>query len=136
MTAASVLAATGDLSRFERPRQLMAYFGLVPSEWSSGNAVRRGGITKTGNSEVRRILIQSAWGYRFPARVAREKVDAFAAGSAAVRQIAWKAQVRLTARFRALLAKGKPTQVIVTAIARELLAFMWAIGQVEKPASG
>jgi transposase len=135
LVAASVLTATGDLSRFERPRQLMAYFGMVPSEWSSGSAVRRGGITKTGNNEVRRMLIQAAWAYRHPARVARSKTDAFAAGSAAVRQIAWKAQLRLTGRYRALLRKGKPVQVVVTAIARELLAFMWAIGQVEKPAS-
>jgi transposase len=134
IAAASVLASTGDLARFEHPQQLMAYFGLVPSERSSGNSVRRGGITKTGNNEVRRILLQSAWCYRFPARVARTKADAFAAGPTPVRQIAWKAQLRLTDRYRALLAKGKPVQVVVTAIARELLAFMWAIGQIEKPA--
>jgi transposase len=84
---------------------------------------------------MRRVLLQCAWCYRFPARVTRDKADAFAAGSSRVRQIAWKAQVRLTNRYRALLAKGKPVQVVIAAIARELLAFMWAIGQVEKPAS-
>jgi transposase len=134
LAAASVLASTGDMGRFEHPQQLMAYFGLVPSERSSGSSVRRGGITKTGNNEVRRILLQCAWCYRFPARIRREKADAFVAGSPGVRQIAWKAQVRLTNRYRALLAKGKPVQVVITAIARELLAFMWAIGQIEKPA--
>jgi transposase len=133
--AASVLASTGDLTRFETPRQLMTYFGLVPSERSSGGTVRRGGITKTGNSEVRRVLTQAAWCYRFPARVSRARMDAFCAASAAVRQIAWKGQLRLTKRYRRLAAKGKPIQVVVTAIARELLAFMWAIGQVVMPAN-
>jgi len=132
--AASVVASTGDLTRFQSPRQLMAYFGLVPSERSSGGTVRRGGITKTGNNEVRRVLTQAAWCYRFPARVPRRRVDAFCAGSAAVREIAWKGQLRLTKRYRALAAKGKPIQVVVTAIARELLAFMWAIGQTVTPA--
>jgi transposase len=135
IAAASILASTGDMGRFTHPRQLMAYFGLVPSEHSSGGTVRRGGITKTGNNEVRRILLQSAWCYRYPARVAREKADSFAAGSAPVRQLAWKAQLRLSGRYRTLLAKGKPAQVAMTAVARELLAFMWAISQIEKPAS-
>ena len=125
VVAASVVASTGDLTRFESPRQLMAYFGLVPSERSSGGTVRRGAITKTGNNEVRRDLTQAAWAYRFPARVSRARMDAFCAGSAAVRQIAWKGQLRLTRRYRKLAAKGKPIQVVVTAIARELLAFMW-----------
>ena len=135
IVAASVVASTGDLTRFESPRQLMAYFGLVPSERSSGGMVRRGGITKTGNNEVRRVLTQAAWAYRFPARVSRARMDAFCAGSTAVRQIAWKGQLRLTRRYRKLAAKGKPIQVVVTAIARELLAFMWAIGQVVTPAN-
>jgi transposase len=133
VAASSILAATGDLGRFACPRQLMAYFGLVPSEHSSGSNIRRGGITKTGNNEVRRLLIQSAWCYRFPARIGRTKVDAFATGPTAARQIAWKAQLRLTGRYRSLATKGKPVQVVVTAIARELLAFMCAIGQVTSP---
>ncbi len=133
--AASVLASTGDLTRFASPRQLMAYFGLVPSERSSGGTVRRGGITKVGNGEVRRVLTQAAWCYRFPARVPRRRVDVFCAASAAVRQIAWKGQLRLTKRYRELAKKGKPIQVVVTAIARELLAFMWAIGKIVTPAS-
>jgi transposase len=131
--AASVLASTGDLARFPSPRQLMAYFGLVPSERSSGGTVRRGGITKTGNGEVRRVLTQAAWCYRFPARVPRRQVDTYCNGLPAVRQLAWKCQLRLTKRYRVLAAKGKPIQVVVTAIARELLAFMWAIGQVVPP---
>jgi len=103
----------------------MAYFGLVPSERSSGGTVRRGAITKTGNNEVRRVLTQAAWAYRFPARVSRARMDAFCA-EAAVRQIAWKGQLRLTRRYRKLAAKGKLIQAVVTTIARELLAFMWA----------
>ena len=82
---------------------------------------------------MRRLLIQSAWCYRFPARIGRTKVDAFATGPTAARQIAWKAQLRLTGRYRSLATKGKPVQVVVTAIAPELLAFMWAIGQVTSP---
>jgi transposase len=133
LVAASILASTGDLGRFQHPRQLMSYFGLVPSEHSSGKVVRRGGITRTGNNEVRRVLLQSAWCYRFPTRIGREKMDAFAGGPAAVRQIAWKAQLRLTRRYRKLLANGKSTQTAITAIARELLGFVWAIGQIAKP---
>jgi transposase len=133
--AASVLASTGDLTRFQTPRQLMAYFGLVPSERPSGGTIRRGGIAKNGNNEVRRVLTQAAWCYRFPARVPRRRADTFCAASPAVRQIAWKGQVRLAKRYRELAAKGKPIQVVVTAIARELLAFMWAIGQVVTPTS-
>jgi transposase len=115
IVAASVVASTGDLTRFESPRQLMAYFGLVPSERSSGGTVRRGAITKTDNNEVR-VLTQAAWAYRFPARVSRARMDAFCAGSTAVRQIAWKGQLRLTRRYRKLAAKEKPIQVVVTAI--------------------
>jgi len=133
VAASNVVAATGDLSRFPSPRQLMAYFGLVPSEHSSGGNVRPGSITKSGNNEAPRLLLQSAWCYRFPARVSRQKVDAFAEGARPIRQIAWKAQLRLCARHLGLAAKRKPPQVAVTAVARELLAFMWAIGQVVAP---
>lgn len=135
LAAASILASTGDLGRFEHPQQLMAYFGMVPSERSSGNIVRRGGITRTGDNEVRRVLVQSAWCYRFPARVSERKMDAFAAGSSPIRQIAWKAQVRLTRRYRQLVTKGKCAQVAVTAVARELLGFIWAIGQTQRPSA-
>lgn len=135
ITAVTFVAAVGDLQRFESPRQLMAYLGLVPSEQSSGERVQRGGITKTGNSEVRRTLIESAWSYRFPARVAKDKMDIVARLPKGVRDIAWKAQVRLCARYRRLGAVGKKPTVIVTAIARELTGFIWAIGQEVKPAA-
>ncbi len=128
--AATVLAATGDLRRFESPRRLMAYFGLVPSEHSSGNTVRRGGITKTGDHEVRRVLTQAAWAYRFAPRVARRRVDGYVEADEAVRAVAWKAQLRLNDRYRRLVTRAKSTQVTVTAIARELLAFIWEMAQV------
>ncbi len=128
--AATVLAVIGDVRRFESPRQLMAYFGLVPSEHSSGATVRRGGITKTGDHEVRRVLVQAAWAYRLPPRVSRRKVDAYAATSEAVRAVAWKAQVRLNGRYRRLVMRGKSMQVTITAIARELVAFIWEMAQV------
>jgi transposase len=131
---AALLASTGDLTRFATPQQLMAYLGLVPSEHSSGGTVCRGGITKTGNNEARRNLIQAAWTYRFPARVGPRSLAAFKENTKEVRDIAWKAQQRLTKRYRSLASRGKPMQVVATAIARELLGFIWAIGQVTKPA--
>ena len=127
--AATVLAVTGDVRRFETPRQLMAYFGLVPSEHSSGGTVRRGGITKTGDHEVRRVLVQAAWAYRLPPRVGRGKVDAYAATNDTVRSIAWKAQVRLNGRYRRLTMRGKSAQITIIAIARELVAFIWEMAR-------
>ena len=128
--ASTVLAVTGDIRRFETPRQLMAYFGLVPAEHSSGGAIRRGGITKTGDGEVRRVLVQAAWAYRFKPLVPREKADGFLEASEPVRAVAWKAQVRLNGRYRRLMLKGKSAQVVVVAIARELAAFIWEMAQV------
>jgi transposase len=133
IVAATILVATGDMSRFASPAQLMSYFGLVPSEHSSGPSVRRGGITKTGNTEVRRVLIQAAWSYRWPARVTPHGLASFIEVPGNVREIAWKAQLRLAKRFRKLQIQGKPAPVVVTAIARELLGFVWAIGQVARP---
>ena len=127
ISAVTILAETGDLSRFANPRQLMAYLGLVPSERSTGESVKRGGITKAGNSRARRALVEAAWGYRHPPRVSREKQAKVAAAPRGVREIAWKAQVRLCGRFRALTRKGKRSTVVTTAIARELSAFVWAI---------
>jgi transposase len=111
----------------------MSYFGLVPSEHSSGPSVRRGGITKTGNYEVRRVLIQAAWSYHWPARVTPYTVSDVTSVSSAVREIAWKAQLRLTKRFQKLKKQGRPLPVVVTAIARELLGFVWAVGRTAKP---
>lgn len=129
------VAAIGDLGRFATPHQLMAYLGLVPSEQSSGERIRRGGITKTGNREARRMLVEAAWSYRYPARVSMAKTDIVVRQPKPVRDIAWKAQVRLCGRYRKLNASGKRPTVVVAAIARELSGFIWAIGQAVKPAA-
>ena len=129
ISATSFLAEIGDLSRFATPRELMAYLGLVPSEASTGDTVRRGPITKTGNRRARRILVECSWSYQHPPRVGKEKQERVAAAPPAVREIAWKAQCRLTARYRALTRKGKLKTVAVTAVARELSAFIWAINR-------
>jgi transposase len=133
ISAVTFVAAIGDLCRFETPRQLMAYLGLVPSEQSSGESVRRGGITKTGNREARRMLIEAAWSYRYPPRVAKEKAEIIVRLPKSVRDIAWKAQLRLCQRYRALSARSKKPTVVVAAIARELCGFVWAIAQEVKP---
>jgi transposase len=133
MTAVTFVVEIGDVRRFDNPRQLMAYLGLVPSESSTGERVKRGGITKAGNTRARRVLIEGAWTYRFPARVS-PTIQARVAGlPRAVREIAWKGQVRLCGRYRKLVAAGKPKVVAVTAIAREMAAFLWAIGQEVAP---
>jgi transposase len=129
VNAATLIAELGDLSRFANPRQLMAYLGLVPSEHSSGASVRRGGITKAGNSAARRLLIEASWTYRFPARVGRELLLRQEAQPKPIREIAWKAQLRLCARYRKLARSGKPANVVTTAIARELAGFVWAIAR-------
>ncbi|HEY6257438.1 MAG TPA: IS110 family transposase [Xanthobacteraceae bacterium] len=127
VTATAFLAEIGDLSRFRTPRELMAYLGLVPSEASTGDKVRRGPITKAGNRRARRLVVESAWSYRHPPRVGKKKQDRVAAAPQAVREIAWKAQHRLYRRYRALIRKGKHKAVVVTAIARELCGFIWAV---------
>jgi transposase len=129
IVAATVVAEVGDLSRFRNPKELMAYLGLVPSEHSSGASVRRGRITKTGNGHARRVLVEAAWAYRLRARISKPLLKRQEGLPESIRQIAWKAQVRLCARYRRLLARGKSKQNIITAIARELAAFLWAIDQ-------
>jgi transposase len=129
VSATIFLAEIGDLSRFASARELMAYLGLVPSEGSTGEQVKRGGITKAGNHRARRILVECSWSYRHPPRVGKKKLDKVAAAPPAVRDIAWKAQTRLTARYRALTRRGKLPTVAVTAIARELAGFIWAVGR-------
>jgi transposase len=119
----------GDVRRFESPRQLMGYLGFVPSERSSGDTVRRGGITKAGNGRVRHILVENAWTYRHPPRIGKTKLYRLEQAPPKVCEIAWKAQTRLTARYRMLIARGKRTTVICTAIARELVGFMWAMAR-------
>ena len=129
VVAVTMLAELGDLTRFKKPSQLMAYLGLIPSEHSSGPRVKRGSITKTGNGNARRVLVEAAWSYRMQARVSRVLFKRQKNLSEQVCRIAWKAQLRLCARYRRLTAKGKPKQKVVTAIARELSAFLWAIAK-------
>jgi transposase len=136
VNAATLIAELGDLSRFANPRQLMAYLGLVPSEYSSGASVRRGGLTKAGNSAARRVLIEAAWTYRFPARVSRELLLRQEEQPKPIREIAWKAQLRLCARYRKLARTGKPANVVTAAIAREMAGFIWAIARRVPPAAG
>src|SRR5206468_3577611 len=111
VNAATLIAELGELSRFANPRQLMAYLGLVPCEYSSGASVKRGGLTKAGNSAARRLLIEAAWCYRFPARVSRELLLRQEEQPKPIREIAWKAQLRLCARYRKLARSGKPAKV-------------------------
>ena len=135
IAASTLLAEIGDLARFRTPRELMAWLGLVPSEHSTGERVRRGPITKTGNRRARKLLVECAWSYRHPPRVGADKLAKLAAAPPAVRDIAWKAQVRLTARYRALQRGGKLQVVALTAVARELAAFVWAVGQAATTAA-
>ena len=107
----------------------MSYVGLHPSEYSSGNARRQGGIAKTGNSHARRVLVEGAWAYGYLPKVSRQIQKRQESLPEEIRDIAWKAQLRLRKRFRKLVAHGKHPNVAVTAIAREPVAFMWAIAK-------
>lgn len=136
IVAVTTVAELGDLRRFDNPAELMSYLGLVPSEHSSGQRTRRGSITKTGNAHVRRMLVEAAWAYRFRARVSRALLKRQENQAQSVREIAWKAQLRLCGRYRHLWARGKVQQVITIAIARELCGFMWAIAnEIRVPAT-
>ena len=129
IVAVTVIAELGDLTRFENPKQLMNYLGLTPCEYSSGERQRRGAITKTGNRHARRILIEAAWSYRFLPKVSPEIQKRQEDLPLPIRDIAWKAQLRLTKRYRVMSQRGKSPNVAVVAIARELAGFMWAIAQ-------
>lgn len=133
VVAATFAAEVGDVRRFDNPRQLMAFLGLVPSERSTGETVRRAGLTLAGNRRARRVLVEGAWTYRYPARVSETLRVRLEGLPKAVRAIAWKAQIRLCARYRRLVASSKKTPVIIVAIAREMAAFLWAIGREVKP---
>lgn len=134
IVAVTVVAEVGDFHRFDNPRKLMAYLGLTPSEHSSGASVRRGGITKAGSGLARRVLVEGAWSYRMQARVSRKLLDRIEALPQAVRDIAWKGQLRMCQRYRRLIAAGKPKVVATTAIAREMVGFIWAIARTVTPA--
>jgi transposase len=129
LAATIVMAEIGDLRRFASAPQLMAYLGVVPSEYSSGPTKVRGAITKTGNGHVRRILVEAAWTYRHPARKTEYLQRRAKHAPDNIQTIAWDAQKRLCGRYRLLEAKGKLKQKVCTAIARELTGFIWAIGQ-------
>ncbi|MEA3388214.1 MAG: IS110 family transposase [Pseudomonadota bacterium] len=135
LAAVTFVVEIGDVRRFDTAPQLMAYLGLVPSESSTGERVKRGGITKAGNVRARRVLIEGAWAYRFPARVSPDIQRRLEGLPKPVREIAWKGQIRLCARYRKLIMAGKLKTVAVTAIAREMAAFLWAIGQEVAPAA-
>jgi len=130
IAATTILSVTGDLRRFPTPTKLSAYFGLVPSEHSSGDKIKRFKMTKAGNSEARRVLIQGAWCYRFPARVTRHKEPQLSVAEKSIRDVAWRAQVRLCTRYRRLIALGKKAPVACSAVARELTTFIWEMGQI------
>jgi len=129
VVAVTIIAELGDLTRFTNPKQLMCFLGLTPSEHSSGDKKKKGAITKTGNQHARRVLVEAGWAYRFHAKVSKEIQKRQDGTPLKVRDIAWKAQLRLTKRFRMMANNGKPRNVIVVAMAREVVAFMWAIAQ-------
>ena len=127
--AVTIICELGDLARFDNPRQLMAYLGLVPTENSSGERRRQGAITKSGNRFARRALIEAAWAYQHPARVTPIIARRQTGLPKGARDIAWKAQLRLCARFRRLCARRLNKNKVVVAVARELAGFMWAIAK-------
>ena len=131
LAAITLLAELGDISRFDNPRQLMAYLGVVPSEHSTGQRRRQGAITRTGNGYARRMLVESAWSYRFPARQTMHLKRKAANASEEAREVAWRAQKRLCGRYRRLVESGKNQKVVCVAIARELIGFIWDIVCIE-----
>lgn len=139
ITATTAVLEVGAFARFESPRQLMAYAGIVPSEHSTGGPgnARRGGITKTGNAHLRRVLVEAAWTYRHRPSIGGRLRQRHKAQPEAIKEIAWKAQHRLHGRYVKLASRGKRPQVVATAVARELLGFMWAIATpIERRMSG
>lgn len=133
LTATTIVAEIGNMKRFASAPQLMAYLGVVPSEHSSGGSKSRGGITKTGNGHVRRVLVEAAWTYRHAARKTATLQRRAEKAPAAVQDIAWRAQKRLCGRYKLLEGRGKLKVQVCTAIARELAGFIWAIGQTVEP---
>ena len=129
LVATGVIAELGDLTRFDHPRKLMSYLGLVPSEHSSGSKRRLGAITKCGNGRARRLLVEGAHGYRYEANISKEMQLRQEGLSKEIIDIAWQAQLRLCRRYKKLMHRGKHRNVVVTAIAREMIAYIWAISR-------
>jgi transposase len=127
--AVTMVAARGDLTRFENPRQVMTYLGLIPSEYASGERRRQGAITKAGHTHARRALVEGAWAYRYPANVSRHWPLRLEQFPKPTQDMSWKAQVRLCTRYRRLMVRGKHANQVVVAMARELAGFLWAIAQ-------
>jgi transposase len=127
--AVTTVAARGDLTRFDHPRQRMNSLGFTPSAYSPGERRRQGGITKTGNSHARRALVEGAWASRSPAKVSRHLQLRLEKVSKPMPESSWKAQIRLCKRDRQLSARGNNTNQVVVAIARALRALMWAMAQ-------
>jgi transposase len=127
--AVTLVAELGDLTRFDHASQLMNYLGLTPSESSSGERRRQGAITKSGNTHARRVLVEGAWTYRYPAKVSRHLQLRLEKQPKALQDLSWKAQVRLCKRYRQLIARGKHANQVVVAVARELVGFIWAIAK-------
>jgi transposase len=128
ISAVTIVAELGEISRFTKPRQLMGYSGAVSREHSSGERTCRGSITKTGNAHLRRVVVEAAWSYRHRPCISYTLAKRQKNASPEVKEIAWKAQHRLYRRYYRLMAKGKTKQKVVTAVARELLGFIWDIG--------
>ena len=135
IAAMILVSEIGDFQRFSHPQQLASYLGLSPSEHSSGKSVIRGPITKAGSKQARRILVEGAWSYRLPARVSQHATRRQDGVAKEIVDIAWKAQIRLCQRFRAMRARGKHHNVVVIAIAREMACFIWAIARQTKLSS-
>jgi transposase len=124
-----MVAELGDLTRFDNPRPLMKFLGLIPSESSTGERRRQGSITNAGKTHARRVLVEGAWAYRYPAKVSRHVQLRLEQPPQAIQDISWKAQVRLCKRYRRLMARGKHANQVVVAMARELMGCMWAIAK-------
>jgi transposase len=124
-----MMTELGDLTRFDNPRQLMKFLGLIPSEYSSGERRQQGSLTKAGDTHARRALVEGAWAYRYPANVSRHLQLSLETQPKAIQDLSWKAQVRLWKRFRRPSARGKHATQAVVAIARELVGFMWALAK-------
>jgi len=129
LAAVPLIAALGDLTRVANPRQLMSSWGLVPREHARGERRRQGSLPKPGNSHARRVLVEGAWAYRYPAKVSRHRQLRLEKVPQASQDLSWKAQVRLCKRSRRLVARGKPVNQVVVAIARAMAAFVWAIAR-------
>jgi transposase len=127
--AVTMVSEIGDLTRFDNPRELMKFLGLIPSESSSGEQRRQGSITTAGNTHARRALVEGAWAYRYPAQVSRHLQLRLETPPKIIQDISWKAQVRLCKRYRRLVSRGKHANVVTVAIARELAGFMWAMAR-------